>query len=158
MSVDDDKNPLRFYSSNIVSAPKWGTGTLTVVNSTRSTKTNISSGTNLPLRQDKKTTNNEDSRFNSKIYNTTNEKTFSIDRKSNGQQRKYVDSFRNQSHSYCRNFTCKSILIVLAVCLLGLFVIAALILPNVLLYLMLPIICKLSITNTSGARYDCKYI
>jgi hypothetical protein len=44
---------------------------------------------------------------------------------------------------FSRNLTCKNILMRSGVFLLGLFVSAALIIPNVLLYLMLPVICKL---------------
>jgi hypothetical protein len=115
--MDNDRNDSTVYAENMAYVPVQGARTSIVINSTKPPKTNISSGTDLSLRHDKKTSNYE----------------------------KLPSNSTNQSHTYYRSLTCKNILTVLAVSLLSLLVIAALILPNVLLYLMLPIICKLTI-------------
>jgi hypothetical protein len=47
----------------------------------------------------------------------------------------------NQSISF-RNETYKDILLILVLCFIALLVITALILPSVLLYLMVPVLCK----------------
>ncbi len=147
--MDDGRNLSTVYAENMFHVPVEGTHSFILNNSTRFTETYVSSTTDLSLRQDKKTSNCGELSSNSisqlDIYNKSIGNSLSTGSKRNDQHREYLDPYINQSHTYSRSLACKKILIVLAVCLLGLLVIAALILPNVLLYLMLPIICKLTV-------------
>ncbi len=155
-SVDDGRNHSTVYAEKMINEPAEGIHTSIVNNSTRLTGTYVSSTTNLSLQQDKKTSNYREFPSNlmsqSDIYNKSVGNTLSIDSKCNDQHRKHVDPYINQSHTYSRSLTCKNILIISAISLLGLLVISALILPNVLLYLMLPILCKLTVNI-----FNCSY-
>jgi hypothetical protein len=154
--VDDGRNRSTVYAEKMIYEPAEGIHTSIVNNSTRLTGTYVSSTTNLSLQQDKKTSNYGEFPSNlmiqSDIYNQSVGNTLSIGSKCNDEHREYVDPYINKSHTYCRSLTCKNILIISAICLLGLLVISALILPNVLLYLMLPIIRKLTVNI-----FNCSY-
>jgi hypothetical protein len=128
--------------------------TSTAINSTKS---NISTGTDLSFRHNK-TSNYGELPFHSTSQSQRHDKTdgnsLSIGSKRNGQPKKYVNLSKNQSKTSHKSLTCKNILIVLSVSLLGLIAMTALVLSNVILYLMLPTICKLIVSIFEPFIFD----
>ena len=145
--MNDKRSRSRFCATNTDHASTWNTDSSTERKETGYTKNKFSSGNNRLLKQDGNTPDYvqlpSNSTSQSKIYSTTSGTALSIGSKSTGQYRnKYVHSYINQSSTSRVSCSCQSALMALAGCVLGLIIIGALILPNVLMYLMLPTLCK----------------
>ena len=87
----------------------------------------------------------------SEVYNTTDRLDTDVHRETINQSQRDRTSkhavylSEKQSSVCCGNFSCRHVLIFFTTSLVGCLAIAALILPNLLLYSILPTLCKLSI-------------
>ena len=95
----------------------------------------------------------------SEVYNTTDREDSDEHKETiNQSQREWASKHavhlsKKQSNVCCGNFSCRHVLIVVTTSIIGCLAIIALILANVLLYSILPTLCKLFITKSKCYKY-----